>query len=275
VPYALPEGRIAVMGVLNVTPDSFSDGGLFFDQAKAVEHALHMVDEGADLIDVGGESTRPGAEPVSPEEELRRVLPVVTELARRGVSVSIDTSKPEVAMRCLQAGATVVNDVTGLRDPAMVEVCAEAGCTVCVMHMQGEPRTMQSNPTYDDVVNDVKRELAEAARSAIEHGVAKENVWLDPGIGFGKTVAHNLELINRLDEIVALDYPVLIGVSRKSFIGRLLGSEGQPASAEQRLEGSLAAQVIAQTKGARVVRTHDVAATVRAAKLAQAILSQG
>lgn len=275
MPYKLPEGRVAVMGVLNVTPDSFSDGGRFLEPTVAIAHAMRMVDEGADLIDVGGESTRPGAQPVSTDEELRRVLPVVTALVQRGVSVSIDTSKPEVASKCLDAGAVVLNDVTGLRDPAMVDVCARARCTVCIMHMQGEPRTMQANPTYSDVVCDVKSELDQAARTAIGHGVSAEDVWLDPGICFGKTVAHNLALINRLDEIAALGYPVLIGVSRKSFIGRLLGTDGEPLPPDQRLEGSLAAQVIAQARGAKIVRTHDVAATVRAARLAQAVLNQG
>ncbi len=275
MPFSLPVGRIAVMGVLNVTPDSFSDGGRFLDIDRALEHARRMVAEGADLIDVGGESTRPGADPVPAEEEIRRVLKVVGTLAFDGIAVSIDTSKPKVAKACLDAGAVVVNDVTALRDDEMAQVCARAGCKVCLMHMQGEPRTMQANPTYKDVVLEVGDELLAAAERAQERGVKRENVWIDPGIGFGKSVAHNLQLINDLDEIVEIGYPVLVGVSRKSFIGKLLGSSEGPSSVDERLEGSVAAQVIAQMKGAMIIRTHDVAATFRAATIAQAILNQG
>ncbi len=263
------------MGVLNVTPDSFSDGGMFLRPDDALQRARQMVSEGADLIDVGGESTRPGAEPVSLDDELARVAPVVEALCRDGVAVSIDTSKHEVALECLRLGALVVNDVTALRDPAMREVCAEAGCTVCLMHMQGEPRTMQSNPTYGDVVADVTSELERHASRARESGVLRENIWLDPGIGFGKTLEHNLRLLARLEGVAALGYPVLVGVSRKSFLGRVLGTEDQPAPVEKRLEGSLAAQTLAQAKGARVIRVHDVAQAKRAAVTADAILRQG
>ena len=262
------------MGVLNVTPDSFSDGGQFSHPDEAVAAGLRMVGEGADLIDVGGESTRPGAAGVLLDEELARVTPVVEGLCRAGVAVSIDTSKHEVAHRCLELGAVVVNDVTALRDPLMVEVCADAGCTVCLMHMQGEPRTMQEAPFYQDVVSDVRQELIERATFVEKAGVLKERIWLDPGIGFGKTLDHNLLLLARLDELVAIGYPVLIGVSRKSFLGRLLGNE-KPAAVEARLEGSIAAQVLAQAKGARILRVHDVAQAKRAAVVADAILSVG
>jgi dihydropteroate synthase len=260
------------MGVLNVTPDSFSDGGQFSHPDEAVAAGLRMVSEGADLIDVGGESTRPGAAGVSLDEELARVTPVVEGLCRAGVAVSIDTSKHEVAHRCLELGAVVVNDVTALRDPLMVEVCADAGCTVCLMHMQGEPRTMQEAPFYHDVVSEVSRELSERASLIEKAGVLRERIWLDPGIGFGKTLEHNLTLLAHLDELVELGYPVLVGVSRKSFLGRLLGKE-KPAPVELRLEGSIAAQVLAQAKGARILRVHDVAQAKRAAVVADAILS--
>lgn len=270
----LPADRTTIMGVLNVTPDSFSDGGRFSSPDEAIATALQMVKDGADVIDVGGESTRPGAAPVSLDDELARTIPVVEALSRAGVSVSIDTSKHEVAHAALRSGALVVNDVTALRDPVMVEVCAEAGCTVCLMHMQGEPRTMQHSPTYTDVVADVARELGEATAHAESGGVRRENVWLDPGIGFGKTVAHNLALLANLDRIVAMGYPVLVGVSRKSFLGRLVGTDEHPAPIEERLEPSIAAQTLAQAKGASVLRVHDVAMAKRAALTADAILRQ-
>ena len=262
------------MGVLNVTPDSFSDGGQFLDSSLAIGHGRQMVAEGADLIDVGGESTRPGAEAVPEDEELRRVLPVVEHLAAGGLAVSIDTSKPAVARECLQAGASVVNDVMALRSSEMATVCADAACTVCLMHMLGDPRTMQVEPRYKDVVDDVAEFLTEAIARAEQPGVDPERIWIDPGIGFGKTVQHNLELLDRLEEIVAIGYPVLIGVSRKSFIGKLLGSEADPAPVGERLEGSLAAQVLAVANGARILRVHDVAESVRANVIAEAILSQ-
>ena len=272
MPFELPAGRVAVMGVLNVTPDSFSDGGQFFEREKAIARGLLMVEEGADLIDVGGESTRPGAAPVPAEEELRRVLPVVSALAARSVAVSIDTSKHEVAARCLGAGAQVVNDVTALLDPQMAALCAREACTVCLMHMKGEPRTMQEDPVYEDVVQEVRAALSASAARAEAAGVNKENVWLDPGIGFGKTLEHNLRLLNRLDDIVSTGFPVMVGVSRKSFIGRLLGAQGVPLPVEQRTEGTVAAQVVAQMRGARVLRTHDVLAAKRAAAIVGAIL---
>ena len=233
-----------------------------------------MAADGADLIDVGGESTRPGAEPVTEEEELRRVLPVVKQLAKDGLVVSIDTSKPAVARECLLAGASVVNDVTALSNSEMATVCADAGCAVCLMHMLGDPRTMQTRPQYKNVVDEVADFLTEAIARAEQAGVDPDRIWIDPGIGFGKDVRHNLELLNRLEEIVAIGYPVMVGVSRKSFIGKLLGSEADPAPIGVRLEGSLAAQVLAVANGARILRVHDVAASVRANAIAEAILSQ-
>lgn len=273
MPFQLPVHRVCVMGVLNVTPDSFSDGGQFTDPEKALQHARNMVAAGADIIDVGGESTRPGAEPVDASEEIRRVIKVVTTLAFGGIAVSIDTSKPDVAKACLEAGAVAVNDVTALRDDDMASVCARAECKVCLMHMQGEPRTMQAAPTYMDVVLEVGDELVAAAERAIARGVKKDDIWIDPGIGFGKSIAHNLQLINNLGEIAETGYPVLVGVSRKSFIGKLLGPGEDPLPTEERLEGSIAAQVIAQVRGAKIIRTHDVEATVRSARIASAILS--
>jgi dihydropteroate synthase len=245
------------MGVLNVTPDSFSDGGSFLEPGAALAHAQRMAAEGADLIDVGGESTRPGAQPVSLDEELGRVMPVLELLASGGgPPLSIDTSKARVAEAATQAGAMFVNDVTALRgDPEMAGVVAESGVELCLMHMKGEPRTMQDAPRYDDVVSEVTGFLEERLAFAIREGVAEERVWLDPGIGFGKALEHNLELLRRLGEVVALGRPVLVGVSRKRFIGALTGKpEGQ------RDAGSVAANVIAFERGAHMFRVHDVAA---------------
>ena len=272
--FQLPDGRPAIMGVLNVTPDSFSDGGRFLDEDAAVRRGEEMLAEGADLIDVGGESTRPGAQPVSAEEELLRVLPVVKRLVAAGAKVSIDTSKHVVAAECMGAGATVLNDISALSDPAMAKLCADTWCTVCLMHMQGDPRTMQENPRYDDVVAEVRASLLKAANAAEQAGVSRDCIWLDPGIGFGKTLGHNLQLLSNLDTLVETGYPVLVGVSRKSFIGKLLGPEGEPAPADERLEGTLSAQVLAQAKGARIIRTHDVKAAVRASLVAGALINQ-
>ena len=242
------------MGVLNVTPDSFSDGGLHFDRKAAIRAGQRMAAEGADIIDVGGESTRPGATPVPEEEELARVLPVTEELASHGVVVSIDTRKAAVAARALAAGAAIVNDVMGLRDPAMRQVCAEADCTVCVMHMQGEPQTMQNSPTYGDVVAEVKGFLLDQAAAAEAGGIAKARIWIDPGIGFGKTVNHNLELLRHLDALTDTDYPVLLGASRKSFLSKIAHAE----RVEDRLAATLAVQSFAQIRGVRILRAHDV-----------------
>ncbi|HEV8152773.1 MAG TPA: dihydropteroate synthase [Solirubrobacteraceae bacterium] len=238
-----------VMGILNVTPDSFSDGGEWLDAGAAVAHGRDMAAEGAELIDVGGESTRPRAEPVSPEEELRRVLPVVEALA---------------------AGAGFVNDVTALRgDPQMAAVVAEAGCECCLMHMLGEPRTMQDDPRYGDVVDDVRAFLEERVAFAVASGIAPARIHVDPGIGFGKTGAHNLELLRRLDEIAAIGFPVVVGTSRKSFLGRLTGR----TDPHDRVAGTVATSVLAFERGARVFRVHDVAPTVDALKVAAATLT--
>jgi dihydropteroate synthase len=250
--------RPAVMGVLNTTPDSFSDGGVFLEVAAALAHAEQMREEGADLIDVGGESTRPGARPVDADEELRRVLPVVEALGEAGrVPVSIDTSKAVVARAAIAAGAVFVNDVTALRgDPDMAAAVADAGTDVCLMHMRGEPRTMQDDPTYDDVVADVKSFLEERLDLAVREGIAEERIWLDPGIGFGKTLEHNLELLRRLDEIVAVGRPVVMGASRKRFLGLLTGK-----TETDRVAGTVAANVIAYERGAHMFRVHDVGPT--------------
>lgn len=271
--FLLPVGRPALMGILNVTPDSFSDGGLFLDANAAVDRGCAMIDEGADIVDVGGESTRPGAAPVDEDEEFRRVIPVVEALASKGVPISVDTSKPGVALRALEAGAKVVNDVTALRSDGMAEVCAEHGCTVCLMHMKGEPRTMQTNPIYENVIAEVKAFLLERANFAETRGVRKDRIWIDPGIGFGKAVSHNLALLRNLESLVESGYPVLVGVSRKSFLGRLLGSDEAPLPADQRLEGTLAAQVLAQAKGARIIRAHDAKEARTAIDVSSAILA--
>lgn len=271
--FVLPSLGPAIMGILNVTPDSFSDGGRFLDPNAAIERGLKLASEGADLVDVGGESTRPGSGEVPIEEELGRVLPVVKGLSEKGMAVSIDTRKPEVARQALEAGASVLNDVEGLRRPEMRRVCAEAGCTVCIMHMQGEPKTMQADPTYGDVVAEVRDWLMSQARTAEGDGIQRDRIWLDPGFGFGKTVAHNMELLRRLDVLVATGYPVLVGLSRKSFIGKVLGSEQDPLPVEARLEGTLAAQAWAQLKGARVIRCHDVQEALRTSRVVSVLSS--
>lgn len=269
----MKRGSPVIMGILNVTPDSFSDGGRFFDPGLAVDRGLEMVSEGASIVDVGGESTRPGAEPVSESDELARVLPVVQGLVAEGVRVSIDSMKPGVARAAVEAGASVINDVGGLRDPEMRAVAAETGATVCIMHMRGEPRTMQSGITYEDVVGEVCDYLVEQAELAMEAGVEREKIWIDPGIGFGKTVEHNLQLIKGLGVFVESGYPVLVGISRKSFIGKLLGSDREPIPVEGRLEGTVAAQVLAWERGARILRVHDVQAAKRSLQIAEAILT--
>ncbi len=257
----------SVMGVVNVTPDSFSDGGRYLHAEAAVAHGLALREEGADILDVGGESTRPGAEPVGAEEERARVEPVVAALAAAGARVSVDTTKASVARAALAAGATYVNDVSALRFDPELGVVAAAGADCCLMHMRGEPRTMQDAPRYDDVVADVKAHLEERLAFAVAQGIAEERVHLDPGIGFGKTLEHNLELLRRLDEIAALGRPVVVGASRKSFLGRLTGREvGERAAA------TVAANVIAFERGARIFRVHDVAATRDALLVAAATL---
>jgi dihydropteroate synthase len=257
-----------LMGVVNVTPDSFSDGGLYFEAGAAVAHGEQLARDGACILDVGGESTRPGAEKVPADEELRRVVPVVEALAGETVQISIDTSKASVAEAALGAGAEIVNDVTALRgDPEMAALCADREATVVLMHMAGSPRTMQLNPVYDDVVADVKAFLGARVEAAMGAGVAEERIWLDPGIGFGKTAEHNLELLRRLSELRELGRPLVVGTSRKSFIGKLDGS-----AASERLGGTIASSVLAAAEGAEVLRVHDVAELGQAMAVAAAIL---
>ncbi len=251
---ATPHGY-AVMGIVNVTPDSFSDGGSWLDAGAAIRHGLELACDGAVILDVGGESTRPGAHPVPADEELARVLPVIEGLRSVGAraQISIDTSKASVAAAALDAGATLVNDVTALRgDPEMVDVVAQSQADCCLMHMLGEPRTMQNNPRYDEVVSDVKAFLEDRMAFAVARGVVEERILLDPGIGFGKTLEHNLELIRRLGELVALGRPVVIGTSRKSFLGKITGSP-----MKDRLAATIATNVLAYERGARVFRVHD------------------
>ena len=261
-----------IMGVVNVTPDSFSDGGTFDDDADAVRHARRLVEEGAAIVDVGGESTRPGAAPVPAAEELRRVVPVVEGIAGLGlggrVRISVDTMKLEVARAAVDAGATYVNDVTAFRhEPELAGLVADRGLECCLMHMLGEPRTMQEDPRYDDVVSDVKAFLEERLAAAVAAGVPEERVQLDPGIGFGKTLEHNLELLRRLGEIAAIGRPVVLGTSRKSFIGRITGRD-----VAGRVHGTVATCVLGYERGARVFRVHDVAAVHDGLSVAAATL---
>ncbi len=257
-----------VMGVVNVTPDSFSDGGRHFEAAAAVAHGRRLAAEGAAILDVGGESTRPGAAPVAEAEELRRVLPVIEGLAGTGVELSVDTTKVSVARAGLDAGAHIVNDVTALRgDPALADLVADRGARVCLMHMRGDPRTMQDDPRYDDVVDDVRAFLEQRVAFAVARGIAEESIWVDPGIGFGKTLDHNLELLRRLDELVALGRPVLVGTSRKSFLGHITG---RPAP--ERMPGTIATNVLALARGAAIFRVHDVAPVAEALQVAAATL---
>ena len=256
-----------LMGVVNVTPDSFSDGGRYLDAAAAIRHGEELLRDGAEILDVGGESTRPGADPVGEAEELRRVVPVVEALAKEGM-VSIDTSKAAVAAAAIYAGATMLNDVTALRgDAAMAGVCAEREVGVVLMHMPGNPRTMQDDPRYGDVVDEIKAFLAERVEYALAAGIAEKRIWLDPGIGFGKTLEHNLELLRRLRELRELGRPLVIGASRKSFIGKVDGS-----AVGERIGGSLASAVLAAAEGADVLRVHDVAETAQALAVTSAIL---
>jgi dihydropteroate synthase len=258
-----------LMGIVNVTPDSFSDGGSFLDSGSAIAHALQLVEDGAEIIDIGGESTRPGAAPVPEAVELERVLPVIEGLRASGceAELSVDTSKAAVASAALAAGASLVNDVTALRgDPSMAAVVADSGARCCLMHMLGEPRTMQRDPHYHEVVADVRFFLEARMAFAIEQGIAEDRILLDPGIGFGKTIAHNLELLRRCDEIAQLGRPVVIGTSRKSFLGTIAGGRGT----DDRLAGTIATNVIAYERGASVFRVHDVAAVGDALRVAAA-----
>jgi dihydropteroate synthase len=295
-----PLGGFRLMGIVNVTPDSFSDGGSFLDPAAAIAHARELVSEGADILDIGGESTRPGAEPVTAEEELRRVIPVLEGIAdadagtegvagaSTGAQVSIDTSKGAVAAAALAAGASLVNDVSAFRaDPAMAGLVADRGAECCLMHMRGSPRTMQRDPRYGDVVDEVKAFLEERLRFAVDEGVREELIMLDPGIGFGKTVAHNLALLRRLGELTSLGRPLVVGTSRKSFLSRIVlakgagedeagvavvGAAGGVTDAASRLPGTIATNVLALERGASVFRVHDVAPVREALAAAAATL---
>ena len=244
------------MGIVNVTPDSFSDGGRFFDTAAAVEQARRLVDEGADLLDIGGESTRPGAAPVPLDEELRRVLPVLERIVDLGVPVSVDTMKPEVMHAALAAGAAMINDVLALRAPGALECLARSDAGVCLMHMQGDPRTMQIEPAYGDVVAEVRDFLTQRAEAAVAEGIARDRIAIDPGFGFGKAKAHNLALLARLSELAAMGLPVLVGLSRKSVLGQ---ATKRPVG--ERMAASVAAALLAAERGASILRVHDVAAT--------------
>ena len=256
-----------VMGILNATPDSFSDGGYFNTTSKAFEHAMAMIEEGADIIDVGGESTRPGAHPVSVDEELSHVIPVIEAIRKQSdITISIDTNKPQVMEAAVSAGANLVNDVKALREGNAVDVCAKLNIPVCLMHMQGEPRVMQKNPQYKNVVNDIKQFLQQRIDVCIQGGIKKESIILDPGFGLAKSLEHNFSLLKHLDEFADLKMPLLIGVSRKSMLGTILD-----ADVNNRLYGSLAAAVLAFTRGARIFRVHDVKATVDALKICEAM----
>lgn len=255
-----------VMGVLNVTPDSFSDGGVFFAKEDAVRRAFEMADQGADMIDIGGESTRPFSEPVSEEEEMSRILPVISEVAPSlGVPVSVDTRKPSVARKAVEAGAHMVNDVSGLRDPEMIDAVASMDVPVVAMHMRGEPMTMQVGIEYDDVVGDIMRYVSRRIGEAVDMGVREENILIDPGIGFGKEVAHNLDIIRRLREFRSFGLPVVVGSSRKAFIGKVLG-----LPKDERLEGTLATVAACAINGADIIRVHDVKEAVRVCRMIDA-----
>ncbi|MER1966018.1 dihydropteroate synthase [Castellaniella sp. GW247-6E4] len=260
--YCLSLRRPLVMGIVNVTPDSFSDGAQHFRADEAIAHAQRLIDEGADILDVGGESTRPGAQAVPVDEELRRVVPVIQALRDCGVPLSVDTCKPAVMSAALEAGADMINDIMGFGTPGAAEAVAGAACALCVMHMRGEPRTMQDAPVYADVVREVGDYLAARARALRELGVAPGRIVLDPGFGFGKTIAHNYTLLAHLRELRAGDYPLLLGVSRKSMIGAVTGR-----SADRRLGGSIAAALAGAARGASILRVHDVADTVDALKI--------
>jgi len=263
--------RTAIMGILNITPDSFSDGGVFMDVDKALQHAEAMVEAGADIIDIGGESTRPGAQPVNAQQEMDRVLPVLERLAANiDTPVSIDTSKPEVMRAAARAGAGLINDVYALRAEGALQAAAETGLPVCLMHMLGEPRTMQQNPQYGDVVEDIGNFLQQRVEAASAAGISRDRIVIDPGFGFGKSLEHNLELLRRLAEFKSLGLPILAGLSRKSMIQMALG-----LPVDQRLNASLALALIAIAEGASIVRVHDVRETAEAVRMYEAVYNRG
>jgi dihydropteroate synthase len=261
-------GQSLVMGIVNITPDSFSDGGRYFDSSRALAHALELVEEGADILDIGGESTRPGAAEVSVQEELDRVIPIIETLAAEvPIPISIDTSKPEVMYEALRSGAGFLNDVRALQEPGALKAAAKSDVPVCLMHMQGAPRTMQDDPHYDDVVADVEEFFRQRIAACEQAGIRRERILLDPGFGFGKTLEHNIRLLSELERFQSLDCPLLVGMSRKRMIGTLLGD----VSPDQRLYGSVSAAVVAAMKGAAIIRVHDVRPTVEALKIVTAI----
>lgn len=264
--FALNLSRPLVMGVVNITPDSFSDGGKFLATNAAIDHGLQLIEDGADILDIGGESTRPGAEPVNIAEELRRVLPIIQAMQRKNVPISIDTMKPEVMKAAIQAGVSMVNDVNALRADGAVEICAESNVGVCLMHMQGSPRTMQLEPTYSDVVAEVKTFLLDRAQACERAGIARDRIVIDPGFGFGKNREHNLTLLRRLKEFRELGYAVLAGLSRKSVLGKITGQE-----VVSRVPASVAAAMLAAQTGAHIVRVHDVRATKDALAILHAV----
>jgi dihydropteroate synthase len=267
--FQLDLSKPRVMGIVNVTPDSFSDGGKFNTTEKAIEHALQLVEEGAEILDIGGESTRPGATPVPLDEELKRVIPVIEGLRDVGVPLSIDTYKPQVMQAAITAGADIVNDVCALREPQALEIVAASQVGVCLMHMQGRPQTMQADPQYDDVVSEVRNFLKARLDAAEQAGIDRSRIVLDPGFGFGKRTAHNLTLLNHLNDIQALGLPLLIGLSRKSVLGQVVGS-----SVDERIHASIAASVVSVMKGANIVRVHDVKPTIDALKIVQAVMNE-
>ena len=267
---ASKEKESLIMGILNVTPDSFSDGGLYFDTQKAINHALSMIEDGADIIDIGGESTRPFSDPVSVDDELLRVIPVVKELRKRTDTViSIDTTKSTVAKEACLVGADIINDISGmLFDAEMIDVAKDIGCPVVLMHIKGNPKTMQEDPTYDNVVSEIKCHLLDRIDYVIENGIDRKNIILDPGIGFGKTIENNFEILNRLDELTSIEYPFLIGVSNKSFIGKTLN-----INENDRLQGTIVANTIALQKGCKIFRVHNVKEAKRCLLIANKIFN--
>ena len=267
--FQLDLSKPRVMGIVNVTPDSFSDGGKFNTTEKAIEHALQLVEEGADILDIGGESTRPGATPVPLDEELKRVIPVIGGLRGVGVPLSIDTYKPQVMQAAITAGVDIVNDVCALRESQALEIVAASQVGVCLMHMQDRPQTMQADPQYDDVVSEVSHFLKARLDAAEQAGIERSRIVLDPGFGFGKRTAHNLTLLNHLNDIQALGLPLLIGISRKSVLGQVVGS-----SVDERIHASIAASVVSVMKGANIVRVHDVKPTIDALKIVQAVMNE-
>jgi dihydropteroate synthase len=265
--FQLDLSKPRVMGIVNVTPDSFSDGGKFNTTDKAVVHAIQLIEQGADILDIGGESTRPGATPVPLDEELSRVIPVIKALAQVGIPLSIDTYKPEVMRAAIDAGVDIVNDVCALQEPNALEIVAASQVGVCLMHMQGRPQTMQADPQYQDVVAEVTSFLAARLKAAEQAGIARERIVLDPGFGFGKRTEHNLTLLNQLSSLQSLGLPLLIGLSRKSVLGQVVGSE-----VDERIHASIAASVVSVMKGANIVRVHDVKPTVDALKIVSAVM---